>query len=217
MIPFNLYLVTDRSIVRGDLQEAVRQALEGGVRAVQLREKDLPVRDLIALAIGLRTLTWKFGALLFINDRVDVAMATEADGVHLGQNSLPVDAVRQVTGSSLLIGASTHSLKEAEEAEKSGADFLTVGPVFDTPSKRMYGPPLGPALLGRMVQQVRLPVFAIGGITPQHVVHIATLGISGVAVISSILGAPSVLEGAKKMALELQKFKVGNVDPPRVQ
>ena len=170
----------------------------------------------MSLARDLRTLTRNFGAHLLINDRVDVALAVNADGVHLGQKSLPVDAVRQVAGS-LLIGVSAHSLSEAREAEEGGADFITVGPVFDTPSKRMYGPPLGPDLLARIVQAIHLPVFAIGGINLQNLRDIASCGISGVAVISAILSAPSVFDATRNMASELQKLSVGQVDHPMVQ
>jgi thiamine-phosphate pyrophosphorylase len=217
MIPFNLYLVTDRLKVQGAFHETITQALRGGVRAVQLREKDLPVRELMSLARDLRALTRDFGAHLLINDRVDVAMAVNADGVHLGQKSLPVDAVRQVVGSSFIIGVSTHSIPEAREAAEGGADFITVGPVFDTPSKRAYGPPLGPALLARIIQSVHLPAFAIGGIALDNLRAVAPCGISGVAVISSILSTPDVCDAARQMASELQQLRVGQVDHPMVQ
>ena len=130
-VDFRLYLITDRKQVRIPLTEAVRQALEGGVRAVQLREKDLPVRELLAFARELRTLTRDFGAKLFINDRVDVAVAVEADGVHLGQQSMPASAARKVVGDRMLIGVSTHSVEEAMAAQSGGADFITFGPVMD--------------------------------------------------------------------------------------
>src|SRR5512138_717868 len=117
VVDFRLYLITDRKVARSPLPEAVRLALEGGVRAVQLREKDLPVRELLALARELRSITREHDAKLFINDRVDVAMLAEADGVHLGQQSMPVHAVRSIVGDDMLIGASTHSFEEAWDAE----------------------------------------------------------------------------------------------------
>src|SRR5512143_3255944 len=123
------------------LPDAVRLALKGGVRAVQLREKDLPIRELLALALELRMLTGEFGAKLFINDRVDVAVAVEADGVHLGHQSMPPEAVRKIVGRKMLIGVSTHNREEALSAEKNGADFITFGPIFPTPSKMKYGAP----------------------------------------------------------------------------
>jgi thiamine-phosphate pyrophosphorylase len=109
-IDFRLYLITDRNVATKPLPEAVRLALEGGVRAVQLREKDLPIRDLLALAQELRTITREFGAKLFINDRVDVALLVGADGVHLGAQSMPADAVRRIAGKGMLIGVSTNGL-----------------------------------------------------------------------------------------------------------
>ena len=112
-IDFMLYLITDRKQTKLPLPEAVRLALKGGVRAIQIREKDMPVRELLALARELRSLTNQFGAKLFINDRVDVAVAIDADGVHLGHDSMPADAVRKIVGPTMLIGASTHNLDEA--------------------------------------------------------------------------------------------------------
>ncbi len=134
-VDFKLYLITDRKQTKLPLPEAVRLALQGGVPAVQLREKDLPVRELLALAQELRAITREFGAKLFVNDHVDVAVAVEADGVHLGHQSMPVDAARKIVGSRMLIGVSTHSAQEAKDAEARGADFITFGPVFETPSK----------------------------------------------------------------------------------
>jgi thiamine-phosphate pyrophosphorylase len=217
MIDFNLYLITDRIKVDCDLREAITQALIGGVRAIQIREKDLPIRELLQLAKDLRTITRRFGARLFINDRLDVAMAVNADGIHLGQTSFPVDAVRQVVGSSMMIGSSTHSLQEAYRAKKGGADFITVGPVYDTPSKRAYGLPLGLDRLDQIVKSVDLPVFAIGGIGRQNLRELAVTKITGVAVISSILCTPSISDAARQMALELHSLQVGYVDHPTVQ
>jgi thiamine-phosphate pyrophosphorylase len=207
MIDFNLYLVTDRLKIHNDLREAVRQALEGGVRAVQLREKDLPIRQLLTLASDLRHLTQDHGARLFINDRVDVAMAVAADGVHLGQKGLRVDTVRQVVGSSLLIGVSTHTMEEARLSEEGGADFITVGPIYDTPSKRMYGPPIGTKTLNKIAKTVSIPVFAIGGIGHEQVQEVLSAGAFGVSVISSILCAESIPGAARWMASELHKCR----------
>src|SRR5512147_2409528 len=116
-VDFKLYLITDRKQTRMPLPDAVRLALEGGVRAVQLRERDLPIRELLAVAQELRSVTREFGAKLFLNDRVDVAVAVEADGVHLGHQSMPPEAVRTIVGRRMLIGVSTHSIEEARAAE----------------------------------------------------------------------------------------------------
>jgi len=195
-VDFRLYLITDRKIAAKPLPEAVRLALQGGVRAVQLREKDLPVRELLALAQELRAITREFGAKLFINDRVDVAVAVGADGVHLGHQSMPPEAVRKAAGKGLLIGVSTHSLEEARAAEAGGADFITFGPIFQTPSKSEYGVPVGIDALKALKNEVKIPIFALGGIKSGNFEQIIMSGASGMAMISAILAAPDIKEAA---------------------
>ena len=133
-INFSLYLITDRKLIAdsSSLTAAVKKALKGGVQAVQLREKDMETRDLLKLAYDMRKVTQEHGAQLFVNDRFDIALAVHADGVHLTQSSMPVEAVRRAVKKKLLIGVSTHSMKEARNAEKGGADFITMGPVYRT-------------------------------------------------------------------------------------
>jgi thiamine-phosphate pyrophosphorylase len=143
-IDFSLYLITDRTQTGGrPLAAVVRQALDGGVRVVQLREKDLDGSELFRLASELRGITREYGARLVVNDRPDIALAVEADGVHLGAGSLPVAVVRRILGPERLIGYSAHGVPEARQAEADGADFITFGPVYHTPSKAAYGAPLG--------------------------------------------------------------------------
>lgn len=198
MIDFNLYLITNRTIVRdNDILYAVEEALKGRVKAVQLREKDLKIRELLDLAYRMRDLTKRYGAKLFINDRVDVAVAVGADGVHLGRVSIPPSAAKKISNN-LLVGVSTHSVDEAIEAEKEGADFITLGPVFYTPSKAGYGEPVGLETLKIVCSSVSLPVFAIGGIKPEVVKNVQGTGAKGVAVISAILGADNIKDAAEK-------------------
>jgi thiamine-phosphate pyrophosphorylase len=182
-----LCLVTDRHATAGrDLVDVVERALHAGLPAVQLRDKDLDGRTLFALAERLRAATVRTGALLFVNDRVDVAAAVGADGVQLGHASLPVEVARRLLPRGRLIGQSTHAL---EEARVSGADFVVFGPVFDTPSKRVHGAPQGIAALGRVVAAVHVPVLAIGGIDATNVASVRAAGAHGIAVIRAILGA----------------------------
>ena len=197
MLGFALYLVTDRLITPRPLREVVDECLDAGLAAVQLREKDLSVRDLLALATDLREVTRAHGARLLINDRADVALAVGADGVQRTHDSLPVTALRRITPAPSLIGASVHSEAEARDAAAEGADFLVFGPVYDTPSKRRYGPPQGLATLGRVVAAVARPVLAIGGITPARVAEALGAGAAGVAVISAILGAERPADATK--------------------
>lgn len=194
-IDFRLYLITDRKLIPQKYSspiDAVEDVLKGGVKAVQLREKDLPVRELLQMAYRLRELTASYNARLFINDRVDVAISVRADGVHLGQNSMPPEAVRRITGVDTLIGVSAHSLGEAVAAQEGGADFITFGPIYDTPSKRRYGPPVGIKRLAETVERVTIPVFGLGGIELEHVRKVIQAGAYGVSLISAILSSEDI-------------------------
>ena len=186
---FSLCLVTDRTMVAGALEDAVEDCLGAGLKAVQLREKDLPARDLLLMAQTLRESTRRHAARLLVNDRADVALAASADGVHRAGSSLPVATLRSISPSGFLIGASVHSVAEARAAERQGADFLLFGPIYDTPSKRRYGSPQGLAMLERVASAVGRPLFAIGGVTPARVDELGWAGAAGVAVIGAILGA----------------------------
>ena len=192
MDQLSLTLVTDRSQTRGrDLTAVVAECLAAGLPAVQVREKDLGAAELAALCRRLRDLTRDRGARLIVNDRVDVALAVAADGVQRTHASLPVDHIRNIAGKRLSIGASVHSLEDAVDAEVRGADWLVFGPVYDTPSKRAYGPPQGLDALAKVTGRVRLPVIAIGGITPTRVHEVRAAGARGVAAVAAILAAPS--------------------------
>ncbi|HTK92435.1 MAG TPA: thiamine phosphate synthase [Verrucomicrobiae bacterium] len=193
---FALYLVTDRHQSRGPLPDVVEACLAAGLRGVQLREKDLLVRDLLDLASTMRAATRRHGARLIVNDRADVALAAEADGVQRTHESLPVAALRVVSGR-LLVGASVHSLADARGAADEGADFLVFGPVYDTPSKRAYGPPQGLEALRRVAGEIARPVLAIGGITPARVPEVLAAGAAGVGVISAILAAERPVDATR--------------------
>jgi len=195
-VDFNLYLVTDRKLFtdHSSLFNAVEEALKGGLKAVQLREKDSGTRDLLDTAYRMRELTNTYQAKLFINDRVDIALAVEADGVHLGKESIPADAVRKTFQNRLLIGVSTHSLEESLDAEKGGADFITFGPIFHTPSKMKYGEPIGTAILRKVRPEISIPIFAIGGVKLDKVKELKEAGAYGVALISAILTSGNIRE-----------------------
>ena len=204
-VDFGLYLITDRKrltrssqfpVPSSQLLVAVKEALKAGVKAIQLREKDLSMRELLKLAYRMRDLTKKYNAKLFINDRFDIASAVEADGVHLTQNSIPADAVRKIVKKKLLIGVSTHSLKEAKEAERSGADFITLGPIYRTPSKLKYGSPLGIDTLREISKKIKIPVFAIGGGKGSRIKDLKKTEAYGVAMISEIFRTDNIQKKA---------------------
>lgn len=189
-VDFRVYLITDRrQAPGGDILRAVAGALDGGIRAVQLREKDLPGRELVRLAGRMRELTARYGARLLVNDRVDVAMAVSADGVHLGGFSIPASVARRLLGEGALIGCSTHDVRELREAAEQGADFATFGPVYPTPSKAAYGPPLGVAALAEACRRTSLPVFALGGVKRENAGEAIGAGAFGIALISEVVAA----------------------------
>ena len=199
MDELRLCLVTDRTQTRGrELAAVVGECLAAGLPAVQAREKDLSAADLAFLCRRLRTLTLDAGALLVVNDRVDVALAVGADAVQRTGASLPIEDIRAIADKRLRIGASVHALEEAVEAEVKGADWVVFGPIYDTPSKRPFGPPQGLDRLARVAAAVRLPVVAIGGITPERVWEVRAAGAAGVAVISGILAADSPADATRR-------------------
>ncbi|MBI4688912.1 MAG: thiamine phosphate synthase [Nitrospirae bacterium] len=208
-VDFKLYLITDRKLFTNhySLFTGIEDALRGGVKAVQLREKDLGVRELLDMAYGMRELAKKYNARLFINDRVDIALTVRADGVHLGQESIPADAVRKIAGERLMIGVSTHDIDEAVKAEKDGADFITIGPVYQTPSKLKYGKPIGIDTLRKIKSTVLIPVFAIGGIKEDGVKGVMDAGADGIALISGILGDVDIKGAAEKYLTLVAKYQ----------
>ena len=204
MPAFRVYFVTDRKQTAGrPLVDVVHAALDGGIRGVQLREKDLDGRALYALAERLRVLTRRYGARLLVNDRIDVALAVEADGVHLGHDSFPVETARSLLGPARLIGASTHSEAEIDAAQ--AADFIVFGPVYATPSKAAYGAPQGLNKLQRAVVQSTVPVLAIGGITAARVPEIIETGAQGIALISAIGAAPDPAQAARGLVRAMER------------
>jgi thiamine-phosphate pyrophosphorylase len=161
------------------------------VRAVQLREKDLATRDLCQLAGKVLAMTRGAGAALLVNDRVDVALALSADGVQLTRRSLPPREARDLLGAGKLIGVSCHSLAEVREAEDGGADFVVLGPIFETPSKAPFGPPLATAIVRQARAITSLPILAIGGIDAVRIPEVMAAGADGVGVISAVMAAPN--------------------------
>lgn len=199
---WQVYLVTDRAQTAGrPLLDVVAAALRGGVGAVQLRERDLQTRQLLALAGELRALTRAAGAALLISDRIDVALACDADGVHLPGHSFSVAEARALLGPERLIGVSAHS--PAELAGAAGADFAVFGPLHDTPSKRAFGPPLGLDALRAARAATALPLFAIGGLDTANAGAARDAGADGVAVIRAVLAAadPAAAAAALRAAL----------------
>lgn len=183
-----LCLLVTRALAVGPLEEILRGAIEGGVDAIQMREKGGSDRSVLDLGRRLRELTAAAEIPLVVNDRADLATLLGADAVHLGQDDLPVAEARKIIAAEMGVGVSTHSVEEARKAFREGADYIGIGPVFSTRSKRV-GPPIGAEGFRAILEQTDLPAFAIGGIGPENIGLLAAAGADRVAVSASILGA----------------------------
>ncbi len=201
-------LITDRHTA-GDraLLDIVRAALQGGTTMVQFREKQANTRDMVELGRALRDLTQPAGVPLIVNDRLDVALAIDADGVHVGQHDMPAALARQLIGPRRILGVSAENVIEAQQAEQDGADYLGVGAVFATPSKADANAPIGIEGLAAVVRASRLPVLAIGGVTPDNTEQILRAGASGVAVIAAIIGAPDPQAAARAFRQQIDSYQ----------
>ncbi|MBI3359210.1 MAG: thiamine phosphate synthase [Nitrospirae bacterium] len=195
LIDFNHLLITDRKNTGGrPLTDIITEAGEAGLRAVQFREKDLPLREQMKMALEIQKITQQFGMKLFINDRVDLCLCIDADGVHLPSTGLPVTVVRKMLGPKKGIGVSCHMLEDVLRAESFGADFALLGPIYDTLSKRQYGKPLGIDYLKEVRQATTIPLFAVGGVRKDNIAQVMQTGADGVAMISEIMTAENVRE-----------------------
>jgi thiamine-phosphate pyrophosphorylase len=189
-VDYSLYLVTDRGLSRGrPTLEIIKAAVNGGATVVQLREKDCSTREFIEQALAIKEFLKDHGVPLIINDRVDVAQAVKADGVHLGQTDMPLEVAKKIVGDSMIIGISAESLQDAIEAEKGGADYLGVSPIYATPTKTDTAPPLGLEGLREIRRAVSLPLVGIGGLNPGNAAEVIRSGADGVAVVSAIVAA----------------------------
>ncbi len=195
-----IYLISDRTLFSSleELCKGIESALKAGIKMVQLREKGLKDRQLLSLAYRMRRLTEAYKAELYINDRADIALMVNAEGVHLGQSSMSPEVVRGIIKKDMKIGVSTHSIDEALTAFSKGADFITFGPVFHTPSKAAYGEPVGLDSLTSVVERLPLPVYAIGGIKTTNLLETIKRGAKGIALISGILSAPDIYKESLK-------------------
>lgn len=195
-----LYVITDRALARGRPEsEIARQAIAGGATAIQLRWKSGPLSEALRVGRELRELCRREGALFVVNDRVDLALALEADGVHVGVTDLPVAETRRLVGDQLVVGFSPETLEQALEAEAAGADYLGVGPVYPTVTKPDAGPAVGLAHVQQIVAAVRIPVVGIGGITAENAGAVIRAGAVGVAVISAVVSADDVRLAAAQL------------------
>jgi thiamine-phosphate pyrophosphorylase len=202
----SLYLVTDRDILENrDLCSCIEEAILGGVTLVQLREKDISTLEFYEIALKVKEVTSKYNVPLIINDRMDIALACDAEGLHIGQSDLPLEIARKILGKNKIIGVSAATVEKAKEAEKNGADYIGVGAIFPTGSKD-DAVTIGTHQLKRIREEVTLPIVAIGGINESNCSKAIANGADGIAVISAILGK----EDIKRASEELLKIIKNN-------
>ncbi|MDR2855628.1 MAG: thiamine phosphate synthase [Methanomicrobiales archaeon] len=200
MQDYSLYVVTDEELSYGRThREIAEQAVRGGATVIQLRDKTRSAHDLFQIAREIAEVTRRAGVLSIVNDRLDIALGAGADGVHLGQDDLPIAVARRLAPPPFLIGISIHSIAQAEEAKRQGADYIAVSPVFETNSKSDAGPGHGLRMLSEVVHLVQIPVIGIGGINHTNLHHLFDAGASGIAVISAIVSAPDISAAARAM------------------
>ncbi len=205
---FDLYVITDEAIAGGLTHaEIARQAIAGGADVIQLRDKECGCRELFRIGLILRTITTKTRTLFIVNDRLDVALACKADGVHLGQDDICVGVARQIAPPGFIIGVSVGTVDEAIRAEQEGADYIALSPVFSTDSKKDAGQGRGLDVLREIRRSVSVPVIAIGGINLDNVHEVITAGADGVAVISAVVGSGNITEAAGKLRNRIYKSR----------
>jgi thiamine-phosphate pyrophosphorylase len=181
-----LYLLTDTELAGLTNVQITRQALSAGIKIIQLREKNRSKKEIFNEALAMKALTSKHKALLIINDHIDIALAVNAEGVHLGQEDMPVAEARQIMGRKKIIGVSTHSLRQAQKAEDEGADYIGFGPIFQTSTKDA-GKPRGLNALQKVRNHISIPIVAIGGITSENIREVLMSGADAAAIASGIL------------------------------
>ncbi|UWP58992.1 thiamine phosphate synthase [Ruminococcus gauvreauii] len=203
-IDYTLYLCTDRELMSTEtLEEAVEKAIKGGCTVVQLREKHCSSREFYQAAVNIREITRKYQVPLIINDRVDIALAIDADGVHVGQSDLPASVVRSIIGEDKIVGVSAAKVSEAEQAVKDGADYLGVGAMFPTDTKT-DARPVTMEELRAIRSAADVPIVVIGGINQKTVHHFKDTGIDGLAVVSAVIAAEDIEQAAREM---VSKFR----------
>ncbi|MBI4759490.1 MAG: thiamine phosphate synthase [Chloroflexi bacterium] len=209
MINWELYVITDAKLSRGrSHREVIQAAIAGGATVVQYREKETGTRRMVEEGQELRALCRQMGVPFIVNDRLDVALAVEADGVHVGQDDMPAKLARKLLGSEKILGVSATNLAEAVQGEKDGADYLGVGPIYATGTKPDAAPPMGAAGLAEVVCHVSIPVIAIGGINANNVEEVIATGADGAAVISAIVSAEDIRATTQELLQRIRQARL---------
>lgn len=200
MKDFQLYVIIDEEVARGlgRVEEIASQAIAGGAEVIQLRGKTLTTRELLKISHSLKVLAHNNNVLFIVNDRVDVAWACDADGVHLGQDDFPISNARAIVGKGKIIGISAHSLTDALQAEREGADYIAIGPVFATLTKPHFSP-VGLSLVRKAKERLHVPFLAVGGIDQTNIRKVIKAGAKRVAITRAVVEAKDVAKATKEL------------------
>ncbi len=197
-LDYSLYVITDRSLAKGRSHvDVAKAAIAGGANVIQLRDKSASALELYREGLRIKELASRAGALFIMNDRLDLALAVDADGVHLGQDDLPLPAARRLLGGDKIIGVSVENPEQAAVAEAQGASYVAIGPIYEArESKADAGPPVGPLAIAAIRKATLLPLVAIGGIKARHIAEVIGAGADSVAVVSAVVAAPDIKAAA---------------------
>ena len=204
---FSLYVISNSDSMEEECFEMrVKEIIANGATVIQLREKILPLRAFLKVALLMRKII-ETPVLFIINDRIDIAIACQADGVHIGQEDMPLKIARQILGEDKIIGVSTHSIEQAQEAQKEGADYIAIGPIFSTSSKPNVGPPKGPQIISQIKEMIEIPVVAIGGINLDNMDKTLEAGADGIAVINAVFQEADIGLATRMLSEKIQAMK----------
>ena len=202
------YVITDQHLAGNrSILDVVRAAIRGGATVIQMREKEATTRELVDMGRALHAITREAGVPLIVNDRVDIALAIDAEGVHLGVDDMPVPLARKLLGPGKIVGASPETVHQAMQAERDGADYLGIGDVFGTGTKPDAGQPIGVEGLRRIVKAVSIPVVGIGGITAENAGAVVQAGAAGVATVSAVVAAPDPEEATRRLRTAVEQAR----------
>ncbi|MFP4661535.1 MAG: thiamine phosphate synthase [Halanaerobiales bacterium] len=191
----DLYCITAEKYSAGrDNIQVVREILKAGVKTIQYREKEKSMKEKYRECLEIREMTSQYGAIMIVNDHVDLAIAVQADGIHIGQDDLPIEVVRELVSEEMIIGLSTHSPEQAEDAVKRGADYIGVGPIFSTSTKENVCKPVGLEYLSYVVENIKIPFVAIGGIKEDNIASVFNNGGRCICLVTEIVGAENIVE-----------------------
>ncbi len=208
MIPYDLYVVTDIKLRNGLTHDQIAaDAVAGGADIIQFRDKEMTGRELFHTALKIREITHDAGIIFIVNDRIDIALASGADGVHLGQDDLPLHGARRVVPEDFIIGISVGSVVEAVTAQAGGADYVAVSPVFRTGTKPDAGPGHGTALISAIRQTISIPVIGIGGICKENAREVLASGAEGIAVVSAVINSDDMINATRELKSVITHYK----------